>query len=148
MEPSGRRPRTLDEVGRTFNVTRERIRQIEHQALGKLQKLDESEQSPADIGGVPNRHEPQRRLSGAVPPPSVVLSHSPVAQLFEGAADRSALMVEPSSPGPGRSTAEAALNEVKKEIARRNEKAQQAARKSRSARKNQQIARRRKSDSL
>jgi RNA polymerase primary sigma factor len=31
------RPCTLDEVGRTFNVTRERIRQIEHQALRKLQ---------------------------------------------------------------------------------------------------------------
>jgi RNA polymerase primary sigma factor len=30
-------PRTLDEVGRTFNVTRERIRQIEHTALRKLQ---------------------------------------------------------------------------------------------------------------
>jgi DNA-directed RNA polymerase sigma subunit (sigma70/sigma32) len=28
----GEHPRTLDEVGRAFNVTRERIRQIEHQA--------------------------------------------------------------------------------------------------------------------
>jgi RNA polymerase primary sigma factor len=26
---AGERPRTLDEIGRTFNVTRERIRQIE-----------------------------------------------------------------------------------------------------------------------
>ena len=33
------RPRTLDEVGRTFNVTRERIRQIETQGLRKLQQL-------------------------------------------------------------------------------------------------------------
>ncbi len=33
------RPRTLNEVGRTFNVTRERIRQIENQALNKLQNL-------------------------------------------------------------------------------------------------------------
>jgi RNA polymerase primary sigma factor len=32
-------PRTLDEVGRTFNVTRERIRQIENQSLKKLQSL-------------------------------------------------------------------------------------------------------------
>ena len=32
----GELPRTLDEVGRTFNVTRERIRQIEKQALKKL----------------------------------------------------------------------------------------------------------------
>jgi len=29
----GEHPRTLDEVGRTFNVTRERIRQVEHHAL-------------------------------------------------------------------------------------------------------------------
>jgi RNA polymerase primary sigma factor len=32
----GEHPRTLDEVGRTFNVTRERIRQIENQSLKKL----------------------------------------------------------------------------------------------------------------
>src|ERR687892_123890 len=31
----GEHPRTLDEVGRTFNVTRERIRQIENQSLKK-----------------------------------------------------------------------------------------------------------------
>jgi RNA polymerase primary sigma factor len=35
----GRHPRTLDEVGRTFNVTRERIRQIENQSLKKLRCL-------------------------------------------------------------------------------------------------------------
>ena len=35
----GRRPRTLDEVGRTFDVTRERIRQIENQSLKKLRGL-------------------------------------------------------------------------------------------------------------
>ena len=35
----GRQPRTLDEVGRTFNVTRERIRQIENQGLKKLRAL-------------------------------------------------------------------------------------------------------------
>jgi len=33
---NGEHPRTLDEVGRTFNVTRERIRQIENQSLKKL----------------------------------------------------------------------------------------------------------------
>ena len=32
-------PHTLDDVGRTFNVTRERIRQIENQSLKKLQSL-------------------------------------------------------------------------------------------------------------
>ena len=35
--------RTLDEVGRTFNVTRERIRQIENQSLKKLQSLAEAQ---------------------------------------------------------------------------------------------------------
>jgi RNA polymerase primary sigma factor len=36
---NGEHPRTLDEVGRTFNVTRERIRQIENQSLKKLRAL-------------------------------------------------------------------------------------------------------------
>ena len=35
----GEHPRTLDEVGRTFNVTRERIRQIENQCLKKLRAM-------------------------------------------------------------------------------------------------------------
>jgi RNA polymerase primary sigma factor len=39
----GEQPRTLDEVGRTFNVTRERVRQIENQSLKKLQALAESQ---------------------------------------------------------------------------------------------------------
>jgi len=37
----GEHPRTLDEVGRTFNVTRERIRQIENQSLQKLAAMME-----------------------------------------------------------------------------------------------------------
>ena len=36
-------PRTLDEVGRAFSVTRERVRQIEYQSLRKLQTLAESQ---------------------------------------------------------------------------------------------------------
>jgi RNA polymerase primary sigma factor len=39
----GEHPRTLDEVGRTFAVTRERIRQIEKQSLEKLQSLAEAQ---------------------------------------------------------------------------------------------------------
>ena len=39
----GEHPRTLDEVGRTFNVTRERIRQIENQSLAKLASLPEAQ---------------------------------------------------------------------------------------------------------
>ena len=35
----GEQPRTLDEVGRAFSVTRERIRQIENQGLKKLRAL-------------------------------------------------------------------------------------------------------------
>ena len=38
----GQHPRTLDEVGRTFNVTRERIRQIENQSLKKLRALGDA----------------------------------------------------------------------------------------------------------
>jgi RNA polymerase primary sigma factor len=39
----GKHPRTLDEVGRTFNVTRERIRQIENQSLKKLRALADAQ---------------------------------------------------------------------------------------------------------
>jgi RNA polymerase primary sigma factor len=35
----GRHPQTLEEVGKTFNVTRERVRQIENQSLQKLVAL-------------------------------------------------------------------------------------------------------------
>ena len=46
---NGEHPRTLDEVRRTFNVTRERIRQIEHHSLTKLQKLHEAETKHDDV---------------------------------------------------------------------------------------------------
>jgi RNA polymerase primary sigma factor len=39
----GKHPRTLDEVGRAFNVTRERIRQIENQTLKKLRALADAQ---------------------------------------------------------------------------------------------------------
>jgi RNA polymerase primary sigma factor len=39
---NGEHPQTLDEVGRAFNVTRERIRQIENQSLKKLRALAEA----------------------------------------------------------------------------------------------------------
>ena len=38
----GEKPRTLDELGRMFNVTRERIRQVESQSLQKLGSLPDS----------------------------------------------------------------------------------------------------------
>jgi RNA polymerase primary sigma factor len=40
---TGGRPYTLEEVGRAFNVTRERIRQIENQTLKKLESLPEAQ---------------------------------------------------------------------------------------------------------
>jgi RNA polymerase primary sigma factor len=40
---SGAQPRTLEEVGRAFNVTRERIRQIETHTLRKLESLPEAQ---------------------------------------------------------------------------------------------------------
>ncbi len=39
---TGERPYTLEEVGRAFNVTRERIRQIENQCLKKLRAMDDA----------------------------------------------------------------------------------------------------------
>jgi RNA polymerase primary sigma factor len=39
---NGEHPCTLDEVGRTFNVTRERIRQIENQSLKKLRAMSDA----------------------------------------------------------------------------------------------------------
>jgi RNA polymerase primary sigma factor len=41
---TGDRVRTLDEVGRAFNITRERVRQIESRTLKKLQSLPEAQE--------------------------------------------------------------------------------------------------------
>jgi RNA polymerase primary sigma factor len=51
-------PRTLDEIGHTFNVTRERIRQIEHKSLKKLQQLHETERLRDDVG-IPSAYWPR-----------------------------------------------------------------------------------------
>ncbi len=40
---SGERARTLEEVGRAFNITRERVRQIESRTLKKLQTLPDAQ---------------------------------------------------------------------------------------------------------
>ena len=45
----GEHPHTLDELGRTFNVTRERIRQIEQQSLKKLRNLREAHKLRDDV---------------------------------------------------------------------------------------------------
>ena len=49
-------------------------------------------------------------------------------------------------PGPGRSTSAAAFDEVRKEIAQRNEQAHQKARKLRTARERKQVLARRQRD--
>jgi RNA polymerase primary sigma factor len=46
-------PRTLEEVAGAFNVTRERIRQIEHRSLKKLQVLEQTQHLHDDIGPPP-----------------------------------------------------------------------------------------------
>jgi RNA polymerase primary sigma factor len=45
----GEHPRTLNEISNTFNVTRERIRQIENQSLEKLRSLREAQKLRDDI---------------------------------------------------------------------------------------------------
>lgn len=57
-------------------------------------------------------------------------------------------MAESTRPGPGRSTSEAALSELKKRVARRNEETQKAARRLRAVREKEQVALRRKWDRL
>ena len=44
------KPRTLEEVGKEFNVTRERIRQIEAKALRKLRHPSRSKKLKEYIG--------------------------------------------------------------------------------------------------
>jgi RNA polymerase primary sigma factor len=44
----GEQPRTLEEIGRSFNLTRERIRQIETETIKKLQTLEETQHLRAD----------------------------------------------------------------------------------------------------
>jgi hypothetical protein len=51
-------------------------------------------------------------------------------------------------PGPGRSTSQAAFNDLRKEIAQRNERNHQEARKLRAARERKQVLRRRELDAL
>jgi hypothetical protein len=50
------------------------------------------------------------------------------------------------APGPGRSTSEAAFNDVRKEIAQRNERTHQEARKLRAEREREELRRRRARD--
>jgi hypothetical protein len=53
---------------------------------------------------------------------------------------------ERQQPGPGRSTSEAAFNDLRNDIAQRNERAHQEARKLRTAREQEQMRVRRERD--
>jgi len=53
-------------------------------------------------------------------------------------------MAEPNTPGPGRSTSEAAINELKREIALRNDEAQKAGRQRRMKREKEKLVNLRK----
>jgi len=55
-------------------------------------------------------------------------------------------MAESTGPGPGRSTSDAAFNEIKREVARRNDEAQKAAQKLRVEQEKRRVAERRKWD--
>jgi len=46
----GNRPKTLEDVGRKFKVTRERVRQIQNIALHKLRRLMEKQDKPFPVG--------------------------------------------------------------------------------------------------
>src|SRR5437588_12699592 len=67
---------------------------------------------------------------------------------LRGSREECSPMAEANSPGPGRSTSEAAFNDLKREIARRNEEAHKAARKKRAARDQERLAIKRKWERL
>ena len=66
----GEHPRTLEDVGRTLNVTRERIRQIENQSIKKLYHVHEARK----LRDTPDLPRPASQISSGTPrtPPEVV----------------------------------------------------------------------------
>ena len=75
------------------------------------------------------------------------LSHSSCGQPSEWSDEEcSAMPKQIQEPGPGRSTAAAAFDELRKEIAQRNEQAHQKARKLRTESEREQILARRQRD--
>ena len=80
----GKEPLTLEEVGRTFGVTRERIRQIENNTLKKLKRLpeaqmlrDASADGPDFPGGAPpaNHRSPGTGRRPSRPKSPIEMSH-------------------------------------------------------------------------
>ena len=74
----GEHPRTLDEVGRTFNITRERIRQIENQSLEKLRSLREAQKLRDDVGTASGFAPRQARAPNLNPHTETVNSNATV----------------------------------------------------------------------
>jgi hypothetical protein len=74
----GKTPLTLGEVGRTLNVTSERVRQVERESIQKLQQLSESQQLRTDSESHPDSAPPSHRetLIAATPAPGSVFSAS------------------------------------------------------------------------
>jgi RNA polymerase sigma factor (sigma-70 family) len=64
------RKRTLEEVGREFGVTRERVRQIEAKALRKLRQPSRAQQSKYDLDAARVSSTPSRSPDGAPRPAS------------------------------------------------------------------------------
>ena len=65
----GQKPKTLEEVGQEFGVTRERIRQLQNIALKKLRRALQKKEDPGPrpaTGLVPKRKREQAILSGRV----------------------------------------------------------------------------------
>jgi hypothetical protein len=66
--------------------------------------------------------------------------------MSKGATRRDRMAEQTQEPGPGRSTSDRAFRELTKDIALRNERAHQEARKLRTERERKQILRRRQQD--
>ena len=82
---TGQQPLTLEEVGRAFGVTRERIRQIENNTLKKLQRLPEA---PGPFGNLVGPRRPASlesllRLTGESPSGQRERTVNPSAQPTE-----------------------------------------------------------------
>ena len=56
------KPRTLEEVGKHFNVTRERIRQLEHIALTKMRKAMHRNESIRSAGEIEQEERTRQRM--------------------------------------------------------------------------------------
>ena len=93
----GHEPLTLEEVGRAFGVTRERIRQIENNTLKKLKQLPEAQRLRELAVAGPSRRR-------GVAPARVAARRSPSSRAAPrgGAPDRPGAVTAPRAPGSPR----------------------------------------------